>query len=633
LVLAIILGGAFLVMVAFSTANLAVPSMRRTLGASFGEVELVVAGYVLVYALFLIAGGRLGDLYGRKHVFLAGIAIFTLATAVCGVAPSVPVLVVARAAQGFGAALMYPQFLAIIQVTFEGRDRDIALGLFGSVIGLGMVLGQLLGGAIISLDIAGLSWRPAFLALVPVGAVALAAAALLLDNTRADVAARLDGAGTLALGAALTLFILPLMAGRDAGWPVWMLAALIASLPMFALFLWLERRTASPLLDPGLFRQRAFLVGCLLGVAVMTGLAGFLFITSVTLQIGAGASPLQAGLVQAPLGLAFFAGSLLAPRLVPGLGRHVLSLGYAILLLGVLTTLTAVRASGSSAALVALVPGLIVMGLGLGLGVTPLIGTVLSAVRREQVGAVAGAVPTAFQVGQVCGIALVGLVFFTALGSQPTGASRAVRYLDAYEATLPLLATLAALCLVLVFVLPRAAGVSDNVLLERLPGRVAGLAYSLYFLTGGRVGDRALLALLQHTIEHRTARAEEAPRAPGEFLVHHYVRMGKEDRAWLRYLVEEALARGAGPIPHEAERVRVTALQVDEIRSRQAEGLIDKEFDPAALRLVAFALTSYPLLLPQVVRLATGHNPDSPEFDELWQRLLRQVGARVGHNA
>ena len=120
LVLAIILGGAFLVMVAFSTANLAVPSMRRTLGASFGEVELVVAGYVLVYALFLIAGGRLGDLYGRKHVFLAGLAIFTLATAACGVAPNVPVLVVARAAQGFGAALMYPQLLAIVPV--NGHD-------------------------------------------------------------------------------------------------------------------------------------------------------------------------------------------------------------------------------------------------------------------------------------------------------------------------------------------------------------------------------------------------------------------------------------------------------------------------------------------------------------------------------
>ena len=156
--------------------------------------------------------------------------------------------------------------------------------------------------------------------------------------------------------------------------------------------------------------------------------------------------------------------------------------------------------------------------------------------------------------------------------------------------------------------------------------------YSLYLLTGGRAGDRAVSALLQRTIEHRTARAEEAPRAPGEFLVHHYVR-GHEDRAWLRYLVEEALARGAGPIPHEAERARVMARQVDEIRGRQAEGLIDEEFDPATLRLVAFALTSYPHLLPQVVRLATGYHPDSPEFDVIRQRVLRQVGARLGNSA
>src|SRR5262249_13376189 len=183
--------------------------------------------------------------------------------------------------------LMYPQFLAIIQDGFEGRDREIALGLFGAVIGLGLVLGQLLGGAIISLDLAGLSWRPAFLALVPIGAAALVGAALLLKNTRARLATHLDGAGTLALGAALALFILPLMAGRDAGWPAWMLAALLASIPAFMLFLWLEGRVASPLLDPALFRQRAFLVGCVLGVAVMTGLAGFLFVTSVTLHLAA----------------------------------------------------------------------------------------------------------------------------------------------------------------------------------------------------------------------------------------------------------------------------------------------------------------------------------------------------------
>src|SRR5262249_3559913 len=157
--------------------------MRTTLGASFGEIQLVVAGYLLAYAAFLIAGGRLGDLYGRKLVLMAGTAVFTLGAAASGVAPTVPILVVARAAQGFGAALMYPQFLAIIQDTFEGRDRDIALGLFGAVIGLGLVLGQLLGGAIISLDIAGLSWRPAFLALVPIGAAALAAAAPLLAET------------------------------------------------------------------------------------------------------------------------------------------------------------------------------------------------------------------------------------------------------------------------------------------------------------------------------------------------------------------------------------------------------------------------------------------------------------------
>jgi MFS family permease len=628
--LAVVLGGTLLVMMAISLVTLAIPAMRLSLHASFGQIQLVIAGYTLVYAIFLIAAGHLGDLLGRKHMLIAGVVLFTLSAAACGLAPNTPTLIAARMLQGLGGALMYPQFLTIIQDAFEGHERDLALGAFGAMIGIGVVIGQVVGGAVISLDIAGQSWRPAFLLLVPIGAVLLIAAWLMLDNRRNAEAHRLDGIGVVALGIALSLFIVPLVAGRDAGWPVWMLAALVASIPAFGLFVWYEHRRSkgglAPLLDPALFRRRAFVVGCLMGMAFMTSVAGFLFTLSITLQVGAGFSPLAVGLAEAPLGVAFFVASLLVPRLVNGLGRHVLTLGYAVLALGILTTLAVTRASGEHLSLLALVPGLVIMGIGQGLGLAPLIGTVLSGVRREDMGAVAGALPTSFQVGQVLGIAVIGLVFFVALAAQPAGATATVRYLGAFAVALPVLAGIVGLCLLLVFALPRTAATSGNALLERVPNRMAGLFYSLYFASGGHVGGRALEGMVHQTISHRTAQAEGAPTAPADFLVYHFDRAG-EDAAWYRYLVEEALTLGAGRIPYEEERLPVIALQVEEVRRRQAEGAIGPEFDPAALRLLAFALSSYPRLLPQVTRMTTGHDPDSAEFKEQWRALLRQVGA------
>jgi MFS family permease len=633
LTLGVVLGGALLVIAAASVVNLAIPAIRRTLGASFGEIQFVIAGYILVYAIFLVGGGRLGDIYGRKRVFMVGVTLFTMAAAAGGLAPNTGTLIVARMFQGLGAALMYPQFLSIIQETFESpAERNLALGMFGAVIGVGFVLGLLLGGVLISLNIGGATWRPAFLVLVPIGVASLLGAWLALPNRRAEAGSGMDPAGLVGLAAVLGLFIFPLLAGRDAGWPAWMVVMLVACVPVAAAFLWTERRVAAggatPLLDPALFRQASFAVGCLIGVAFMAMFAGFIFVASVALQVGLGYSPVQVGLALAPDGLAFFAASLLASRLVNGLGRHVLSLGYVIVALGLLTILVAVRSPGGAVSLWALVPGLLVMGLGQGLGMVPLIGTVLSGVRREAIGMAAGALPTAFQVGQVLGIALVGLGFFTALAAQPAGMPASARYMAAFADVLPPLVVLAGLCFLLVFALPRPTGPHDNVLLERVPNRLAGLVYSFYFTTGGHVGTRALAEMVRHTAGHRTQYVQSAPNDPGEFLVHYFERTAG-DTAWYRYLVEEALALGAGPVPLEEERRPVIELQVEEIRRRQSEGLIADEFDPRALRLLGFALVSYPRLMPQIARMTTGHAPDSEEFRELWRHLLLQIGARL----
>jgi MFS family permease len=505
-VLAVALTGTFLVIGGVSIVNLAMPSMQRTLNASIGEIELVVAAYTLVYAIFLIAGGRLGDILGRKRVLMAGLAIFTVGLVLGGAAPNAPALIGARVLGGLGSALLYPQILSIIEETFEGQERSLALGLFGATIGVALVAGQLIGGVLIQLDIAGLAWRPAMLMLAPVSTAAFVVAGLVMSHTRPAGADRLDYGGTVILGLALALLILPLLLGREARWPLWMLAMLVASVPVFALFCWREARIAAagghPLLRLGLFRQRAFAIGIVIGLVYFVSALGLFVYTSITLQIGLGFTALQAGLASAPSGVAFFFASLVAPRLVSGLGRHVLSLGYVILLAGMLAVLLSVHTAGSALSVWTLTPALLIVGTGQGLAVSTLIGAVLSGIRPQDTGAAAGALTTSFQLGQTLGIALVGIVYFFAVGAEPAATSQAARYLFAYQVTLPLLAALAVVLFLLVFLLPRPARAArSNVFLERAPNRLHGLVHSFYFMTGGRSHDRLMEHILRHHLE------------------------------------------------------------------------------------------------------------------------------------
>jgi MFS family permease len=628
--LGVVMVAGFLVVVAASVANLAVPAIRTSLHTTFGEAEFVVAGYALAYAVFLVSGGRLGDLVGRRTMLLAGLAVFTVGAAIAAVAPTSPVLIVARLVQGVGAALLYPQMLSIIQDTFTGDERTFALGLFGSVIGVGLIAGQLAGGVLISLNLGGLSWRPAFLVLIPIGALALAGTALLVRNTKSGDGARLDLGGVGLLVLSLVMLTLPLLVGRDAGWPIWLVLPLVASPLAFVLLGWYELRVANcggaPLLHPTLFRERAFTVGCLIGLVFFGSSAAFLVYTSLTLQIGLGFSAMAAGLTNLPIGTTFVLASLAAPHLLPYLGRHVLTAGFLLLAVGELVTLAVVHATGSHLSGWSLAPGFVLMGIGQGLGMAPLIGTVLAEVRPQFAGAASGVLSTSFQVGQAFGVAVIGLVFFLAIGLQPSSAPAADRYLAGYQASLPVMAVLATLVMALVFALPGAD--QPNALLERLPSRLTGLVYSLFFLTGGRVTDRILTDMIGQTVARRTTRMEEAPQDLGEFLVHHFEH-SVEDLSWFHYLVEEAQALGAGPLPHEQERHDFIQLQVDEIRKRQAAGQIAAEYDPQALRLMVFAVASYPRLLPQIVRMTTGHAPDTPEFRGLWGRFLRQLARQI----
>ena len=625
LILSVVLVGTFMAILDVAIVNVAIPSIRSDLHANFGAVELVISGYTITYASLLVTGGRLGDLFGRRRMFITGLLLFSAASALCGAAPNIGTLIVARGLQGVGGAIMYPQVLAIIQVTYTGQDRGRALGIFGSVIGMAAIAGQLIGGGLLALNVFGLTWRPVFLVNVPLGLLAVVAALLVLPKDEVGDHTRLDLGGVGLVTALLLLVSVPLLTGRDAGWPAWTFVCLAAAVPIGAALVAYERRLerdhGHPLVRMTLFKNRGFTTGIPIAMCFMASYAGFLLILAVYLQTGLGFTPLRSGLVYTPSAVGFFIASLSAPRLVPLLGRTVLSAGYVIAALGLLATAETAYAAGTSLQGWELAAPLFIAGFGQGLGLSPLVGTIIASLSPDEAGAGSGVVTTALQTANVLGVAIFGLVFFSLVGDAKPGGA----YATALSQALPISAALLMVAAVLVHWLPRSPGEADNPLIERLPGWATGFAYSMFLATGGRVGDRLFKDVLSHVAMERLRRVQEAPDEPGEFFAYHFHASAAEG-AWFNYLVREALTYGTGPIPHEAERLPVIQAQVDEIRRRQAQGLIADDLDPGMVRLLGFALSTYPRALPQITRMVTGLEPDDPRFVAQWEDFLRYVG-------
>jgi EmrB/QacA subfamily drug resistance transporter len=322
--LGVVLTAAFMVLLDISIVNVAIPSIQRNLGASFGQIQLVLAGYQLAYAVVLITGGRLGDIYGRKRLFMTGMTGFVLASAACGFARSPDMLVISRVVQGFVAALMFPQVLSTIQVVFPPRERAAAFGVFGAVIGMATIAGPLVGGLLIGTATDTDRWRWIFLVNLPIGIAALSLAWFLLRESRAPKAHRLDPVGVLLASAGLGLLTYPLVEGRDQGWPAWSFAMLVASIPVLVLFVLYERvktrRDGSPLVELSMFRDRAFMTGTALSAFFFSAIPAFFLIFSITLQIGLGYTPLRAGLTTLPWSVATAFSSAMSVRLAPRLG-------------------------------------------------------------------------------------------------------------------------------------------------------------------------------------------------------------------------------------------------------------------------------------------------------------------------
>ncbi len=461
--LIVLLTGAFLPAFDFFVVNVALPAMHNELGARPEDLELVVAGYGLAFAILLITGGRLGDLYGRKKLFIIGMVGFTIASALCGLATSPQVLIGSRVLQGLTAALMNPQVLAIIRVTFPENERARAIGYFGTTLGLASIAAQLVGGALVQADIAGLGWRPIFLVNVPVGAVALFFAARMLRDSRAQGRPTLDFGGIALATATLALLIYPLVEGGGLGWPWWTLAMLAVSGPSLAAFimyeLHLQHRNRSPLVSMRLFRDPAFSLGLAMAVTFFSGLAAFFMGLTIFLQQGFGYGPLATGIVFVAFGLGFVGASLVSSHVSRRIGPRTISLGTALMATGLLgIVVLANRAHGAPVNLFVLWPVLIWYGCGQGLALPTLVASVVGSSRipPQEAGAASGVFTMVQQVAFALGVAIIMGLFFTVLGAGTSPGD----YEHALSVALSCNAGLMATTCVLALFLPRRAPVA-----------------------------------------------------------------------------------------------------------------------------------------------------------------------------
>ncbi|MFK0118470.1 MFS transporter [Streptomyces sp. NPDC090994] len=412
-----VLLGAALPLVDFFVVNVALPAIATGLSAGEAVLELVVAGYGVAYAVLLVLGGRLGDLFGRRRLFLVGMAAFGLTSLACGLAPGAWWLVAARVAQGASAAAMLPQVLATVQATTSGPRRAKAMSLYGATAGLAMVAGQILGGVLVTADVAGTGWRSVFLINVPVVLAGLPLAARAVPETRSARPEPVDVPGTLLLAAALIALLLPLTEGRAAGWPLWTWLSL-AAFPCAAAAFWAvergaDRRGRTPLVPPSLFALVSLRRGLLLVLPFSIGFSGFMFVIAVALQQGAGLTPVAAGLTLAPLAVTFFLASLAGPRLVVRYGTRVVPAGAVVQAVGVTLLILAAWRYWPHLGFAALLPGAAVAGAGQGLQLPVVFRVVLSEVPAAKAGVGGGVMVTTQQSALALGVATLGTLFLT----------------------------------------------------------------------------------------------------------------------------------------------------------------------------------------------------------------------------
>ncbi|ASY77607.1 MFS transporter [Pectobacterium polaris] len=435
--LSVLLMAGFVTIFDLFVVNVAIPSMQADLGASFAQIGFIVAGYELAFGVLLITGGRLGDVFGRRRLFVVGMAGFTLASALCGLAPSAGFLIGARILQGLAAALLFPQVYASIRVNFDGDDSRLAFGLLGMTLGLAAIAGQILGGWLVHANLFGLGWRSIFLINVPIGLLAIAAARF-IPESRTPQRPSLDWTGVALVSVGLMLLLVPMIEGPGQGWPAWSLWMLFAATLLLAFFYrQQERRQRAghlPLVDMRLLAQRRFLLGVLLVLLVYSTSSSFFLCFALLVQTGLGLDPFLAGSIFAPCSVGFVLASLAAPRLVARWGTAAIVAGALVYAVSIGLLIMQVQIAGADLVAVQLIPVLVVVGAGQGFIMTPLLNLVLGFVDEVQAGMASGVISTVQQVGAALGVAVVGILFGTALATGDDAVAQAGQYVSAFVA-------------------------------------------------------------------------------------------------------------------------------------------------------------------------------------------------------
>jgi EmrB/QacA subfamily drug resistance transporter len=439
LAMAVLLLASFMNLIDVTIVNVALPSMESGLGAGSSQIEWVVAAYILAFALGLLPFGRLGDIVGRTHMFLVGVAAFTAASALCGFSPSIEWLIAARVLQGFAGAMMAPQVLAIATVTFPPEERGQAFALFGLSTGLAAVAGPIVGGLLLEGNFLGLEWRPIFLVNVPVGILALVSGWLIIPRPPGHAALKNDYVGIALFSAAMVALVYPLVEGRSFGWPAWCWGLIVAAFVLLALFVLWERRMAAhdrpQLLNFSLLTNGQFLLGSLTTVIFASGIPAFFMIFSLMLQSGFGLTPLESGLTNTPFSVGVFLTSLIIGRFGSAFLRARLAAGAALLAIGMLWTHLLISGLGTTVNHWDFLPPLFVAGVGLGLAISALFQTILAGIPGRDAGAGSGALQAMQQVGGAVGIALVGEIFFTSLDGARGAGAQSVQQAFAWAAS------------------------------------------------------------------------------------------------------------------------------------------------------------------------------------------------------
>ncbi|WP_079173223.1 MFS transporter [Streptomyces monashensis] len=422
--------------------TVALPSIQRNMEISFSTAQWTLAGYALAFSMFLITGGRLGDIFGAKRVFMTGVGLFTASSALCGLAVNPEMLVAGRFAQGLMAALMLPQVMAVIVRTFDQKEWALAAGLVGGLLSLGSIGGPLLGGLLTDLDLMGLGWRPVFFVNVPIGLLALLVGARALPSFRADERPRLDMPGVLLLAGASLALMFPLVQGREHGWPGWMFVVMAAAVPLLGGFVVQERRRhradGSALVPPTLFRQRSFSAGLAVSLLAFTGITSFSFVLTYYLQFGLGWSVGETAFAIAAWPLGIVATFQLGWRFGATRGRQFVAAGALVMALSALAVIVAVHAKGADLSWPYVAGAAFLMGVGMGLSTPILATTVLGDLPPADAGAGSGVVNAMTQFGSATGIAVVGAIFFgmVGTGAGAAGASRVSDFGDGVQTTL-----------------------------------------------------------------------------------------------------------------------------------------------------------------------------------------------------